>query len=217
MMKKLWILGLFILTATISSGAVNNYSSEWKVTGISSDGGLMIVYKSLAPLSLTVEDPKTMKIPKGIKEFTYSQITGGRPLKVSVQTKYNSTINNELDKNIIKTIYDSVKFGFESTYTSGSNNFKLDYFSQKGENYSENEKIEKYINGRAYFTNLNAVETGNTDSKQLSDNIKVGTLTAETYLDAKFTVPDSVQLLGGETYRGTLRVKAEFLGKNPLP
>ena len=225
MRKLIGRVSLFFIITIYSVGAGNNYSSTWKVNGISEDGSVMIVYKSLAPLSLAVESPKTMRIPKSTKSFKYSSVTGGKPLKITAGTKYNDSIQNEVDKNIIRTIYNSVKFSFESNYRSKLNNFKLDYFPEKGEDHAadtsgnNNDNLKKYIDGRAYFTNQTpSVDLGETYEVELSDNIGgKGTLTAEAYMDAEFTVPDTTELLGGETYKGVIRLKAEFLGNNRMP
>ena len=186
-------------------------ASTWKVNGISTNGGLMIIYKSMAPLILDVEaGEKKMLITKEQKNFTYSKMAGKHPIKVIARAEYNPDIvgqgGNELNKNIINTIYNRVSFEFPQP------DFKLNYIPKNG----EEAKPDKYIDGKAYFTDKNGVQNlGTKQESNLINNIVSGKLTtSEVYVDAQFTVPNNVNLLGGETYRGSVRITAEALGQN---
>lgn len=215
MMKRVMIIGILLALIAVNIHG-RDYSSDWKVNGISPDGSLMIVYKSLAPLSLKIEEPKKMVIPKSIKTFKYTQITRSQPLKVVAETKYDTTINNQVGKEIIKAIYNSVKFSFESKDGFGGNTFRLDYIPQNVKNQvrEENNEINKYIEGKAFFTNISGNDPKDEVEIVFEDNIASGVLSARTYIDAEFKVPEETKLLGGELYSGTIRIKAEFSGKN---
>lgn len=206
-MKRIIILFLLLLS-------FNSFSTKWQYGGgLDGEAGLMIVYKSIPPLVLKIDEPETILIPSGNGTFKYSEISKSKkPLNVRLEVKFNSHIveNNSVNKSIISTIYDTARYSF---INNGS------FFLEKTSIKNGEILIEEGIDGEVFFTDINGNEEAANKAKiinrKLSESVKDGILNREdVYIDAIFNRRNK-QLTTGR-YEGKTTLVVEFLGRGAL-
>lgn len=205
-MKKVMIFFFMIML-------VNVYGvTEWDFHGINGNGSLTILYKTLPPLVVEVDEPEIMRIKRGTSKFKYSNSTKSqKPLNVNIEIQFNDGIidQNGINKDIVQAIYDTV-------------NLKL-LGNGKIELRAMNETIwpridgTGVINGIVYFSNISGDKENNGESitRKLGESIKGGLLTSnDIYIDAEFNQEEKEILAG--TYLGKITLEVEFIGKETL-
>lgn len=207
-MKKLKILKIVIIFNLL---IVNIFSkTEWTYSGIN-DGGLMILYKTLPPLIVEVDEPEIMRIKKGSETFKYSNVTKTKkPLNVNIEIRFNNSIieENAINKDIVQTIYDSVRLSFQD-----DGKFNL-YKSTEG---ILPKNIVESIDGEVFFTDISGTKLQGNEAKilvkPLGNTIQGGVLSQNNiYIDSEFN-KDKKQILPGN-YSGEIKLEVEFIGKD---
>lgn len=208
-MRKKYII---ILTSLVFS--IMTYSSKWTYDGIS-NGGLMILYKSLPPTSIMIETPEVMTVSKNQGTFWYSEVSPTRaPIKVDIKIKFNDGIvnnaDNGLNKEIIYQIYDQVELTFLDNGV-----FSL----TPTDSNVVNEQTT--IDAEAYFVKSGGVildgENGKKVQRKFINTIQNGLLTIDNspiYIDAQFNKKNK-ELMSG-SYSGTVKLEIEFKGKGGI-
>lgn len=191
------------------------FGTTWKYEGgLDGEAGLMIVYKRLPPLIVEVEEPEIMNIPSGNNSFIYSQVSRARkPLNVKIEIYFNNSVTQEngINKEVIRTLYDTAKLSFknEGNFILNIENSGISPKNVVGDNNFS-------IDGEVFFTNLNGLPNIDGNGKELTlkigDSILGGTLyRSDIYLDAEFNKQKKF-LLSGQ-YSGGAVLMVEFLGK----
>lgn len=205
MIKNLIVL-FFIIT-------INSFSTIWNFNGLDGEAGIILIYKTLPPLTVEVEQPEKMVVSKEQKNFKYSEVSPSRkPLQVKIEIKFNDSIieANNINKEIIRTIYDSAKLSFLN-----EGKFSLIKHTQENGMKKNKELLpveETIIDAEAFFTNDKALFEGKEIERVLKDSIQGGTLTRQDiYIDAEFNKNNKI-LLAGE-YSGSITLVVEFIGK----
>lgn len=211
MAKKLIIL---LGSLLLSTGV---FSTTWEYEGgLDGESGLMIVYKTLPPLIVEVDEPELMTVPKGTKSFKYSEVVRSKkPLNVKIEIYFNNSVveDNGINKEIIRTIYDTAKLSFVE-----QGEFKLikeDSGVGPRESNVDDTDVES-IDGEVFFTNSIGVVKAQGNGKelisQIGDTISSGTLhKSDIYIDAQFNKKEK-ELLSGQ-YSGKTTLVVEFIGK----
>lgn len=208
---KKMVVFLFIILS------VKSFSTKWNYGGgLDGEAGLMLIYKTLPPLLVEVEEPETMSIASGNQSFKYSEVSRSKkPLNVKIEVYFNNTIvqDNSINKSIISTIYDSVRLSF---INNGS------FFLYKESDGIEPRDIKKtldLIDGEVFFTDANGIEEATNKAKivyrKLGETIQDGVLRRDDiYIDAIFNRKQEELIVG--KYRGGTTLMVEFLGKGAL-
>lgn len=213
MVKKIIVGVSVLLLSVIAFG-----KTTWKLNGaLDGDAGLMIVYKTIPPLMVDVEDPDLMVVSKSRGSFTYSEVAKSKqPLKGRIEINYDKDVasqgNNGLNKNIIRTIYNSVNISFLDNGVFALRKDTTGIEPKKGERRLD---LENQIDGEVFFTSSKGL-TRNSDKRQklkLEDTVQNGVLrTADVYIDARFN-KGGKELMAGK-YRGVTTLVVEFVGQN---
>ncbi len=197
--------------------SMESFSTKWNYGGgLDGEAGLMLIYKTLPPLSVKVEEPEIMSVVSGNQSFKYSEVSkSGKPLNVKIEVYFNDNIveDNSINKTIISTIYDSIRLSFVN-----NGNFFLYEEIGKVENKAGKTTI-KAIDGEVYFTDSSGIEEATNKAKviqrKLGETIQNATLKREDiYIDAIFNRRGE-ELIAGE-YRGYTTLIVEFLGRGAL-
>lgn len=199
--KIIYIFLIFCISKIIYSGTNWQFSA-----GVNGNGGLMIVYKTLPPLVVNVDQPKVMRVKKGRDPFKYSESSGeNKPLNVMIKVEFNKEVvgENGINKEIIRSIYNNVTLSFKNNGI-----FSL---------IKTTEKSDLQIDAQAYFTDQNGIRINDKAhpiiNRNLSDTIQNGILLQnDIYIDAEFNKMQQ-ELLEGR-YEGTVILEVEFNGKN---
>lgn len=184
--------------------------TEWTYSGIT-DGGLMILYKTLPPLVVEVDEPEIMRVKKGSESFKYSNVTKTqKPLNVNIEIKFNNSIieENAINKDIVQTIYDSVRLSFQNDGI-----FNL-YKNTDG--ILPKNTIES-IDGEVFFTDISGTRLPGNEAKillkPLGNTIQGGVLSQNNiYIDSEFN-KNKKEILPGN-YNGEVKLEVEFIGKD---
>lgn len=205
-MRKKVILIYFMVIKIIFS------ATEWNFSGINGNGSITILYKTLPPLVVEVDEPELMRIKRGKDSFKYSDVSRSKkPLNVNIEIQFNNGIidNNGSNKDIISTIYDTVKL---ELLNNGEITLLQDNLSGVPRN---NDSLG--IKGEVYFTNISGIELENKYIliKKLGESIKNGLLTTnDIYIDAEFN-KEKNEILSGQ-YSGKIIMSVEFIGKGNI-
>lgn len=204
--KYLYLLGIFISSITLAS--------KWTYDGIS-DGELMILYKTLPPAAINISEVEEMVVNKNIGTFRYTDTNKSKePLEVDINITFDPNVvtngENDLNKQIINTIYNQVELRMVNDGKFFLNKFE----SGKNQNKKQNiEQKEGIIDGHAFFVNKSKVYIGTKIIRKINNTIKNGNLTIDgepIFIDAEFN-RDRKQLLSGN-YKGTVTLEVEFKG-----
>lgn len=184
-MKKI-LFAIFILMTSIS------YCKEsiWSVT---SKNPIVIVYKVLDPLVVTVEQPEKIVVPAGVTTFKYSEYSKNKKkLNVRVKSSYTGHVDN-----ILRKIYERVHFELQ-------NGGMFDLIHEK-------EKSKKII-GKGYFVDGGLAPEGEKKTyynKEFSNNLVVDSFNASTQIDVEFNKEATLPM---GIYTGTLKLNVWFNG-----
>lgn len=194
-MKKI-IFVFFILVSsmgyskTIWSG--NNY-----------DKNLVVLYKVLDPLIVTVDKPQKIVIPAIQKTYKYSEYSqGNRKLQVKVETPFNKGMIDD----ILRKVYEKVYFKLQN-----EGNFDLNYTGKK-----DKETENTVIKGKGYFVDNKVGATENLKKVQIEKdfastvNSEQNKFSTTTEIDAEFTIDKENIPMG--VYTGTLKLDVWFGG-----
>ena len=184
-MKKLLLIKLFLIIGSISFGVTN-----WDRTSINP---IVIIYKMVDPLVVTVEKPKKIYVPGHIRNFKYSDYSEGKKkIDVKVKTSYTGNIDN-----ILRKIYERVYFEL-----GNNGNFDLRHKDQ----------MDKIIKGKGYFVDEKYAPEGNKVTKydkSFSSSLPGTSFQTTTQIDADFTKEENLPM---GVYRGTLKLNVWFGG-----
>lgn len=187
-------------------------ATSWNFTGgLNGEDGLMIVYKTLPPLSVEVDQPEVMIVPASNAPFRYSEVNKNRNLlEVRIEIRFNKEIietNNAVNKKIVRSVYDRAKLNFKDDGI-----FYLEKINSKKIKKDVLDEVNNKIDGEVFFTTAGGVDLGKEITEKIGDTIQNGTLSKRyIYIDAKFN-KEGKQLMLGE-YKGTATLVVEFLGK----
>lgn len=192
---------------------VSTFATTWKFEGgLDGKSGLTIVYKTLPPLIIDVDEPEMMVVPRGNQMFRYSEVSRSKqPLNVSIKVFFNKSIveDNGINKNIVRTLYDTVRLSF-------SNAGKFELIKKSGSVQPKSNDIT--VDGEVFFTNRNGAIEGNNGKlleKKIGDSIQNGILSEqEIYIDARFN-NQKKEMLSGQ-YEGKVTLEIEFIGKGAI-
>lgn len=205
-MKIKLLMGL--LTFILS---INSLSTEWKYQGgLDGGAGLMIVYKSVPPIKIEVEEPEIMVVPRGTQLFKYTEASRKKePLAVKIEIQFDSSIvqDNGVNKQIITQMYNSAKLWFDNN----------GYFEMIDSNgvipKANNQENSRSIKAEAFFVDKNKANEKKETIINFKETIQNGLLVSDkAYIDAKFNTEGKEMLSGN--YRGVAKLNIEILGKN---
>ncbi len=205
-MRLKLLMGLGALFFSLTS-----FSTEWKYEGgLDGGAGLMIVYKSIPPIKIEVDEPETMVVPRGKQTFRYTEVSKIKePLKVKIEVQFDSSIvsDNGLNKDIVNQMYNSAKLWFDN-----DGMFEMiasDKLIFKANNLVNSENIKAEV----FFVDKNGVNEMKQKVTRFKETIQNGLLISEEeYIDAKFNLDSKVMSSG--SYRGVTKLNIEILGKN---
>lgn len=186
-MKKM----IFIFFMLISCFSYTQ--THWK----GEDSPLVILYKALDPLIVTVEQPDKIIIPASKGTYKYSLYSQSKkPLSVKVAAKYNE---NTVD-NILRKVYERAYFRLRD-----NGNFELLHKEQK----------DKKIKGKGYFIDdeVQATETKKLYeiNKEFAGSVGHNKFSTTTQIDVDFIIDDTNNAPMG-VYNGTLKLDVWFGG-----
>ena len=174
-MKNLGIF-LFVL-CTLKAYAVTNFNYS---------NQLVVLYKVLDPLKVTVSQTEKMKVVAGKQKFKYSEVVDSKtPISVLVEAPFNQR------DDILDTVYGTATLELEN---SGK-------FSLKSTNGNSEE-----IDARGYFKN----EPGEPSKiiLPLFTGTSITKYEGRTEIDAVFNENQKEMLMG--TYKGVLRLNVTY-------
>lgn len=189
MMKKI-IFIFFILIFSFS------YSqTHW--SGTNYQNSLVVLYKALDPLIVTVDQPQKIIIPASRGTYKYSLYSQSkRTLNVKVTAQYNK---DKID-DILRKVYERVYFKLQ-------NNGEFDLIHK--------DQNDKKIKGKGFFVDndSNASETNKLSeiNKAFAGSVGDEKFSATTEIDAEFTIDDVSNVPMG-VYSGTLKLDVWFGG-----
>ena len=160
------------------------WQNVYSITKINFSKQLVVIYKVLNPLKVTVETPEKMTVRSGNQIFKYSDVVASRKkIGIKVEAPYHAR-DEILDK----------VYGTATLTMQNSGNFDLI------------EKNGTKIKGRGFFSS-----GGNQDVKQvlpLYTSTSSGKYEARTEIDAIFNEDQTTMKLG--EYRGVLKIDVTY-------
>lgn len=188
-MKRI-LVGIYFLLVSISYSDTHwsgNYHNE----------NLVILYKVLDPLIVTIDAPQKIILPAVKGTYRYSEKSKSqRPLRVVVKADYTKS---QVD-NILRKVYEKVYFRLQ-----GNGDFDL----------VNRDEMSKKIQGKGYFIDSESGATVNNKlseiNKSFAGSVGAEKFSAETEIDADFIINDPANVPMG-LYTGTLKLDVWFQG-----
>lgn len=156
----------------------------YSVTTINFSKQLVVIYKVLNPLSVTVEIPEKMTVKSGDQAFKYSDVTASKKkIGVKVEAPYHAR------DEILDRVYGTAKLRMQ-------NNGNFELVSTDGSK----------IKGRGFFSSVS--EQAIEQTLPLYTTSSSGKYEARTEVDAMFNEERNVMKLG--QYSGVLRIDVTY-------